>query len=307
MSLLAILISLALEKLLPIIDGWRHWSWFGPFSQGVRNQLNKHPHLRGIPTILLILVLPMAGVGVVQLLLNDILALLGFIFSFIVLTYCLGPKDPHRLVHKYLDAVEAGDITAEETLEEILQQTPPEDPTERTTALVNTILIQTHERLFAVLFWFIVLGPIGAVLYRLTLEQSYQLQTNQDEDTEFRAAVDNLHYLLAWIPSHLAILSYAVMGSFVHALHAWKKKAEPAAEAKAETTGEENVEAAISTSTSQPEHYRLLQRIGLGALQFETKLVHNHNAVRETLGLCGRSLIAWVTVLALLTLAGWVS
>jgi membrane protein required for beta-lactamase induction len=306
MSLVAILISLALEKLLPMMDGWRHYSWFEHYSRALRSRLGKHPHWHGIPTLLLILLLPVIGVAVAQALLTDILGFLGFVFAVVVLTYCLGPKDPHRLLHKYLDAAYSGDTDiADKTLAELLQGDVPEGKAERATALVNQILVQTHERLLGVLFWFIILGPMGAVLYRLTQEQRQcdaQTAPQQEEETAdngdaaFSAAIARLHFLLAWIPSHLAALSYAVMGSFVHALRAWHEE-EP-------TTPEEAEEAGAS---AMPASHRMLLRIGYGSLQFDSNPPRSNSAVRETLGLCGRSLIAWITILALLTLAGWTS
>ncbi|HHI92896.1 MAG TPA: regulatory signaling modulator protein AmpE [Gammaproteobacteria bacterium] len=305
MSLLAILISLLLEKLLPPLHGLRSLAWVESYHQWVHTRLAGHKKWQGIPSLLIIILLPLAGVAATQYLLNELLGILGFIFSIIVLTYSLGPKDKRQLAYEYLNAEESGDNdNAESMLQDIVSCTTssplPEDKTSRTRALIECILIQTHEQLLAILFWFVILGPMGAALYRLTVElhQAEQRagETAKAGDAGFRAAVIRLHYLLAWIPSRLTALSYAVMGSFVHALHAWQNTPLEEADTNDDTT---------------PQSHRLLLRIGQASLQFgnhPSRDDSQHNdAIRETLGLCGRSLVAWVTVLALMTLAGWAS
>jgi hypothetical protein len=87
------------------------------------------------------------------------------------------------------------------------------------------------------------------------------------------------------------------MGSFVHALHAWQNAP--------------SEEATENTGHTQPQSHRLLIRIGKASLQFDNHPPQNdsqyNEAIRETLGLCGRSLVVWITILALMTLAGWAS
>ncbi len=301
MSLLAILISLILKKLLPPLHDLRSLAWIESYCQWVHARLASHRH--GISSLLIIVLLPLIGIAAVQYLLNDLLVFLGFIFSIIVLTYSLGPKDKRQRAHDYLDAEERGDNdNAESILQDIVSCTTsaplPEDKPSRTRALIECILIQTHEQRLAILFWFVILGPMGAALYRLTVELQQAGQrsekTAETDNAEFRAAVARLHYLLAWIPSRLTALSYAVMGSFVHALHAWQDAPFEETEANDDTNS---------------QSHRLLLRIGQASLQLDNHppqddSQHN-NAIRETLELCGRSLVAWITVLALMTLAGW--
>ena len=294
MSLLAILIGLALDRLVPALDRWRNLGWSKTFAAWVRARLAPYPRLQGNVTLLAIVLTPVLAIAALQILLTQWLMFLGFLYSVGILVYCLGPKDQSRLVHRYLDASRDGDTeSAQGALQELLPHPLPETEQARLSALVDTILVQTHERLLAILFWFGVLGPMGAVLYRLSAQLVRNLQHGdyQDDDT-FRLALLRLHNLLAWIPSHLTVLSYAVMGSFVDALHAWR-----ACDTAAETD-------------PHPPSQRLLVRVGLASLRFQCPQPEGDckpEAVRETLGLCGRSLIAWVTVLALMTLAGLTS
>lgn len=311
MSLLAILISLLLKKMLPTMHGLRSLAWTGDYQRWVQTRLANHEKWRGIPSVLIIVLLPVIGIAIIQYWLNDLLVFFSFVFSIVVLTYCLGPKDRHQLAHQYLEAEESEDADgAQSTLEEIFADTAPgalpQDKAARARLLTEEVLIQTHEQLLAILFWFVILGPMGAVLYRLAVQLKQQasgetkvetgVETGAEtKDMEFHAAITRLHELLAWIPSHLTALSYAVMGSFTHAMRAWQNT--PLDEA--------------NTDDTTPTSHRLLLRIGLASLQFDNHPPQDdaqHNeSIRETLGLCGRSLVAWVTILALMTLAGWAS
>jgi membrane protein required for beta-lactamase induction len=323
MSLLAILISLALEKILPTLSGLRSLNWVTHYQQWIHARLTHHPKWQGIPSLLIIILLPVMGTAVVQYYLNELLALASFLFSIIVLTYCLGPQDEHRRVNDYLDTIEDENRSDKEStqaeLPEILQaggvagDTAAMDEQTLINRLIESVLIITHDRILAILFWFVVLGPMGAVLYRLTLALLQHEQRTENDDNEFsngfnddfNTAVKRLHYLLGWIPSHLTALSYAVMGSFVHALHAWQNKPVQQTTESTEKPAEETTDT-ISDITI-PTNDRLLLRIGKASLQFDTRPPQDNNAIRETLGLCGRSLVAWITILAIMTLAGWAS
>jgi len=310
MSLLAILISLILEKMLPPMHGLRSLAWIKSYHQWMCARTTGRPKWQGIPCLLIIVSLPLIGIAVIQYFLNDLLVFFSFIFSIVVLTYCLGPKDKRQLAHEYLDAEEAGNTdSAESMLQDIASCTTnralPEEKSARARALAECVLIQTHEQLLAILFWFVILGPMGAALYRLSVELQQAGQNtctiNDDKTTEpigneFQTAVSRLHFVLAWVPSRLTALSYAVMGSFVHALQSWQNSP---------------LEEADDTDNTTPKSHRLLVRIGFASLQFDNKPPQDdaqyNDAIRETLGLCARSLVAWITVLALMTLAGWAS
>jgi membrane protein required for beta-lactamase induction len=340
MSLLAILISLALEKFLPTLSGLRNLNWIAHYQQWIQIRLAKHEKWQGLPSLLIIVLLPVIGTAAVQYYLNDLLALFSFLFSIVVLTYCLGPQDEHRRANSYLDAIEdenRSDTDSIQTdLSEILQaggivsDVSTMDEESRINRLIYAVLIITHERILAILFWFVILGPMGAVLYRLTLallENAEKYTTaltepgtdnvavnsdldndlNNDFNSDFNNAVKQLHHLLGWIPSHLTALSYAAMGSFVHALHAWQDRRKKDAPARPDKDQMERRNVFNATTMTESANRDLLLRIGIAALQFNNNPPQDNNAVRETLGLCGRSLVAWITILAIMTLAGWAS
>jgi len=72
------------------------------------------------------------------------------------------------------------------------------------------------ERMFAVLFWFFVLGPVGALLYRLTFLFVSQVQPEND-------AAHRLRWIMEWPAVRLLGLSFALTGNFVGCYHRWKE------------------------------------------------------------------------------------
>jgi len=64
------------------------------------------------------------------------------------------------------------------------------------------------ERMFAVLFWFFILGPVGAFLYRLTFIYSREVQPADD-------FARRLRWILEWPAVRLLGLSFALTGNFV--------------------------------------------------------------------------------------------
>ena len=64
------------------------------------------------------------------------------------------------------------------------------------------------ERMFSVLFWFFVIGPIGALVYRLLFLFSYQTE-KQNSNAE------KLLWLMEWPAVRVLSLSFALTGNFV--------------------------------------------------------------------------------------------
>ncbi len=65
-----------------------------------------------------------------------------------------------------------------------------------------------------VLFWFIVLGPAGALLYRLT--EDYQ--DSLDSDEQELVYLDQLLFWLEWVPVRVTAFIFALLGNFGRAL-----------------------------------------------------------------------------------------
>ena len=143
-------------------------------------------------------------------------ALFELAYSAAILLLCFGPRDLADDVQRLRAARSAGDAATVARLTRTLQLGPAPDADHR--SLLGALFIQSHERRFGACLWFMVLGPAGAVLYRL----ASRLATVADE-APAQAGAARLHGLLAWLPARLTALLFGLAGSMDDALDAFAR------------------------------------------------------------------------------------
>lgn len=217
MTFVGILIALLLERLLGHFDGWGRPRVFLPAMRTAHTLL---PALltRSPVWPLLVVLLPTWAVWWVRGQLED--PIVELVFSAGVLLLCLGPRDLAEDVHALLAARAQGDATRASALARALQRGP--NPGESHRSLLGALFIQSHEKLFGVLLWFFVLGPAGALAYRLASRLPRFLDETQPDAPAAQAA-DGLHAVLAWAPGRVTALLYALAGSLDEGLSAWRQ------------------------------------------------------------------------------------
>lgn len=127
---------------------------------------------------------------------------------------------------------------------------------------------------YGVLLWFVLLGPFGAVLYRL----SSVLYHSSEAARHFAQGTYWAHYSLAWLPARITSMLAALVGSFEPAFVCWRN------------------------SLGTPITNEILVRdCALAALHAEERAVGCSSA----LALFRRISLAWLVVVVILFLAGW--
>lgn len=293
MTLIAILISLLADKALPKLQDFRQFEWFTVFTRRLRDAVGSAGN--GALGVLLAVGLPTLAVGLVYFLLNELFWLLGLGFAVLVLLFFLGPKNLDDQIQAYIDARESGNTdSAHQAATGILHEQIPASAFQLTRAITESILVQANERLLAILFWFAVLGPFGAALYRLsTLLRN--ITGKEHDGSEFAQAAARLHAVLDWVPARLSALGYAIAGSFVDAVANWRSAAQSWA------------------GRWQESSIGVLLASGMGALQLdtesacETDVQDEITQVKSTQALVWRTLVVWVAIILLMTVAAWLS
>lgn len=99
------------------------------------------------------------------------------------------------------------------------------DETGVSKACIESVLENGNDALFAPIFWFLILGPAGAVLYRLanTLDAMWGYRTPRYID--FGRAAAKIDDALNYLPSRLTALAYAFVGRTAQAIQCWKNQA----------------------------------------------------------------------------------
>ncbi len=299
MTLITILIALLLEKYSNWHTKLRDTRWFCRYVDWMYAKFSDSKWVDGPVGVILIITPAVVIVGAIFSILDGYHSFYSFIFSILVLSFSIGPNKFYEEVKKFVQLKQQGDNEgALWYLDKILEKDFSKNEPLLILKLTEAILIQTSKRLLSVLFWFVVLGPIGAILFRLA-NAMHDDKIENKEDSQFTHAAARLQYILHWIPSRLTALSYAISGSFVHASECWKNTREDSHQENVRTHADKNDD--------------MLTCIGLSALQLgatdqnEKNQELNFDSVNETLKLSLRSVIVWVTVFAIMTLAGWMN
>lgn len=91
---------------------------------------------------------------------------------------------------------------------------------------LEKLLLCAHRQFFGVFFWFVLLGPAGALLYRLAqiLSQKWGA-LDHHEYGRFGMFPDTAFMILDWVPLRLTAASFAVVGNFEDAIRCWQEQA----------------------------------------------------------------------------------
>lgn len=277
MTLLIIVAALLVSHFTQWPERWRDFSWYPRHLDWLGERLE----LRGAWGLLVALALPVLAVLVLQALLAHGAGLvLGTAFAWLVLVYTLGPGNLLAAVNHFSQALYADDEAQSAALRAQLEA-PHGDGQNR---LAAGIAGRAHDEYFAVLFWFAVLGPVGAVLYRFT-----RLLAELDPTREhLRPAAEHLLGVLGWPSTRLTAFGFALMGNFDKALF----KLSGALAWQMDLLGANRA---------------LLGEVTCAALDLAPHDDEEPAAdvARRARDLIVRTVTLWLVVLALLTLLGW--
>ncbi len=107
----------------------------------------------------------------------------------------------------------------------VSRQSKQMNPEQVRQATIESVLENGADAVFAAIFWFIIAGPAGAVLYRLANTLDAMWGYKNPQYLYFGRAAAGFDDLLNWIPARLTALSYALLGNRRLAIQCWKSQA----------------------------------------------------------------------------------
>jgi AmpE protein len=219
MTIIAILLAFALCHFVREMGQLRKHEWLGQWILKADEWFGNLPAWNEYTGFTIILFVPLVALALLNQLFMSLFGNIGvFLLGIVVLVYCFGRRD---LDTQVADIILAGDENSrEQGLAELLQREPPDDTGECLNLTVNAVFNESLRRWFAVIFWFALLGIIGAFLYRLV-----DWLSNQKSGL---SSFQKLYFIrtrqvLEWPAAQLMTLSLAIATDFDSVFIAWKK------------------------------------------------------------------------------------
>lgn len=152
---------------------------------------------------------------------------IGWLVQIVALYAALGLRSLDQHAQPVAQALRLGDLpeARQRVGYMVSRRTEDLDATGVARAGTESVLENGSDAVFAALFWFLVAGAPGVVLYRLsnTLDAMWGYRNERFERFGWAAAKidDGLNYL----PARLVALTYAVLGRTALALRCWRRQA----------------------------------------------------------------------------------
>lgn len=298
MSLIALLLAYVLEHGLTTVLHLREPRWLDRYCDWAERRLGGRSGWSLVAAAALLVLLPVIPVAWVYTLLGShLLGLLQLAFAVLVLLVSYGPRDLRQEVDDYLDALGRGDREeASRRAKEILEADAAGRGAGLREAVEEAIFVQANNRIFGVVLWFIVLGPAGAWLFRVSdlmrRRAAFEAMRRGAPVAagSFGGALAFIHGLLAWIPARLAAGTYALAGSFEDAVGSWGAAVDQVGEGILDRSED------------------LLARVGRGSLQSSLSAVAPEKlesaAAAGAWRIVSRSVWIWLAAVAILVLVG---
>lgn len=189
MKLFVIVLCLLSERYLVHAVSHTRFHWFNSyFTQLSQRFQTKDTSVLHQFLILIAVVLPPALICwlIIYLFGNLMFGFIGLLLNLVIFYYCLGPQNPFYPIRE-----------AEET--------------ENNEMAAGSYFSKVNGELFAVIFWYIVAGPIAIIIYRLISLCREQLTTATIAQT--------ITQILDWIPARITVLLYLLVGNFQKGIH----------------------------------------------------------------------------------------
>ncbi|MDT3708341.1 MAG: CobD/CbiB family protein [Thiobacillus sp.] len=305
MAFFSVLASVALEHLRPLRQPLPHYLAYSRFTRWLERRFNGGEYSHGAIAWMLAVVPVLTAVWLVFFVLNGISPILGWAWNVAVLYLTLGFKyfsDDAEHIARLLRAGElesarerlgawrggdAGHFTADEVARVTLEQ----------------VMEASNRQMFGVLFWFVLLaplGPVGAVLYRTASILSRRWVGTRGH---FSAFAQRAFHLINWLPVRLTAVTYAIAGNFEDAMYCWRTQAGGWPEPE---------EGVVIAAGAGAMGVKLGQSVTIGdeavwRPELGTGQAPDHDCIDSSVSMIWRGLVIWLVAGLLVVIASWVA
>jgi AmpE protein len=219
MTITAILLAFGLCHFIRELGQVRKHQWLEVWIKRADEVFARLPGWTDLTGFAVILLLPLLVLVLINQLVFTAFGNLGvFLLAIAILVYTFGPRD---LDTQVADIIQSPDETSRLAgLGELLRSDVPDEVEACRAKTVDAVFSESLHRWFGLIFWFALLGAVGAFMYRmvdwLACEKS-SLTTAQ------RQAFTRARQVLDWPAAQLMTLSLAIATDFDSVFVAWKR------------------------------------------------------------------------------------
>lgn len=233
MVALAALAGTGLDRLLGEVPRWHPLVGFGRMAAWIERGLNRRPAARGRSRVAGLLawsvaVLPCVAVTAwIAARAPDTTRLCAWIADIVALYFAVGARSLRDHIAPIAEALRGGDLPGARSLASRIVSRDLRDADEEAIAraAVESALENGSDAIFAPLFWLVVGGAPGVVLYRLANTLDAMWGYRNARFGSFGWAAARIDDVLNWMPARLTAMSYALLGHTADALRCWRAQA----------------------------------------------------------------------------------
>lgn len=310
-TLIAVIAALVLGHLAQsLAASIRQYGWYRDWLRWLDTRFPEGSFWRGRGGLVIALAPIALLVSLFQIALHDtVFGLASLVFAVAVLFYAWGPRDLDLDVDAVADAPDP--VTRRAAAARLWPEGGMPAQLDGG-SLVEAVFRNAQRRWFGVLFWFLLLGPAGALLYRLIAE-SVEGEAAAVLSPQAREGARTALGWIDWPVAQLMTLSLALVGNFDTVLGAWREAGGASFDARKPFLG---AVARASVKCELAEEAADYADVGSGVEAGDAGLVPPPPVpqfggevpeLRDAMSLVWRSLLVWLAVLALFVIAGWVS
>ena len=275
------------------------------YANFVRHQLDGGEHRLGLIASLAVVLPVILGAWLIFLLLNYFNPVLGWLLNVSVLFGLIHFKRNADRMAAMATNIRKDDLAEARAALADWRGAPGDalDASALTRLSIEQAFIDVHRHWFGLVFWFVLLpGPSGPLLYWMTSRlREFWGEGKRDTSQAFADFARKAFHWIDWIPQRLTAITFAIVGNFEDAAFCWRSQANAWPDRDsgvllASGAGALGVRLGEPIVTNEKIDYR--PELGSGEI---AEPDHLHSAE----GLIWRSMVVWIGLLLLLTVASW--
>lgn len=304
MIFISLVAALLLEQWRPLRTGNQLYVAFARYVNRIAQSFNAGQYRDGVISWLLAVAPVALATLIVYAVLRHTNSLLALLWNVAVLYLALGFR---QFSHFYTDvmlALRASDLArAREVLSTWRGESSHElTANEAARIAIELGLMRSHRHVFGVMAWFAVLGPAGAIAYRLAALLNDRWGAARGEESgAFGLFATRAYEVIDWVPVRLTAFSFAMAGDFMGAVECWREQA-----ATWRVRGQGIILASAAGALGVKLGGVLHQD---GSIEYRPQLGDGDDAdvdyMQAAVGLIWRALVLWLFLILLATIASW--